>query len=1006
MTNSLGWLHFSDIHFLDKHDWCNSPVLKKLLDDVTRRKQEGTSIDLVFCTGDIGFGETSTDPLADQYDVAKDFFDEVLRVCDLPKERFFLVPGNHDIDRKQVLPSQTKYFRDRDQTPDSINQMFRDHNGEVNRAMERLAQYRDFIQANYSHIPLDNNTTFGKPVSINGLSISIFGLNSAWTCAGDGEKNQLWLAGEAQLYACGKAIEVAAPGYEADLRIALMHHPLSWLNPAEFQALRGRIQNECDFLLHGHEHDAWVDENSTPYHIVIAAGAAAAETEAEFGYNLVQLSPGKADIHLRHYNRKGDGWTKEIIAGRAEEGVWNIAPPPCDFGPPDPPPMASVPPPTPNPPPVSPASPKYVGLDDMLARCTKSLENNPLLVVYGLAGVGKTVLIEELHRQPHWNGLRHLSVILLENTGINDFFGQLSNHLGLHAERPRPPTGTTVREIADGLRQIASQVEHFFLHIQRGQHWFRQGRWRDPDITCLLQALTLAYSGSIIILETREQPEADAMACLEASGLPKPALKEYLAHPLGIEGKGWNMKSDDRNFIFQRLGGGHGRGAHAYGLFLLVQLAAAKGVDPYHVLKLKQYASDYAEVLYKKLFHDFYQEVLTEAERHLLFACSLYRSGVHYSHLSHLEAAIPVPHGGDILIRRRLLTEDDDWFFLHDLAIEQARWLVEGEAQTQALHRTIAGFWLNDIQGQRKIIEPNIRRALEAFYHLEQAGEGGRVVEIAPELLGRRPDETHAALWRLEEQFNRAGASKKACSILEYLLKVAPDDHKAMRFLGEYRQKLYGRKDSKALSLFREATRINPGFPQYWANYGNAAIAAGGEALRSFLEELEAAPPQAVDDHVAAVQAKALETTGCGEEASKLRRAKIEAGSRNATFYNDEAKWLLGAHRDAAGALALLDWAERAGCANEYTAAIRATALAAAGQGEEASRLRQAKIEAGSRNAAFYNDEARWLLDAHRDAAGALALLDRAERAGCANEYTEAIRASALKALGKDGKSS
>ncbi len=243
--------------------------------------------------------------------------------------------------------------------------------------------------------------------------------------------------------------------------------------------------------------------------------------------------------------------------------------------------------------------------------------------------------------------------------------------------------------------------------------------------------------------------------------MPKSAMTEYLANPPGMESPSWKLRRQERDYIFQRLGGGHGRGAHAYGLSLLVQLAVSKGVDPYRMLKLEQYASDYAEALYEKLFHDLYQEVLTEVERRLLFACALYRAGVHYSHLSRLEDKIPAPQGGDTLIRRRLLTEDDDWFFLHDLAIEQARWLVEGEAQTQALHRTIAGFWLNDIQGQRKIIEPNIRRALEAFYHLEQAGEGGRVVEIAPELLGRRPDETHAALWRYMMGFTSRGRWKE-----------------------------------------------------------------------------------------------------------------------------------------------------------------------------------------------------------------------------------------------------
>ncbi len=127
-----------------------------------------------------------------------------------------------------------------------------------------------------------------------------------------------------------------------------------------------------------------------------------------------------------------------------------------------------------------------------------------------------------------------------------------------------------------------------------------------------------------------------------------------------------------------------------------------------------------------------------------------------------------------------------------------------------------------------------------------------------------------------------------------------------------------------------------------------------------------------------------------GEEASRLRRAKIEAGSRDAVFYSDEAHWLLDAHRDAAGALAVLDRAERGRGAPTSTPQRSGPRPASRRAEEEASWLRRAKIEAGSRNAAFYSDEAKWLLDAHQDAAGALVLLDRAERAGCANEYTGA----------------
>lgn len=334
MDKTLGWLHLSDLHFLYKHDWRASPVLEKLLDDVARLKTNGLFIDLVLCTGDIGYGQASTDPLTAQYADAKAFLDKVLKACGLPNDRLFLVPGNHDIDRTTVLTSQTDYFRNAERNPQDINQMFRDRHGEVQGVMKRLDQYRQFVKDKYPHIPLDDNATFGAWLTINEVKISIAGLNSAWACADNNDKGKLRLAGQAQLHACEKAIKTSSAGSAADIRIALVHHPLAWLNPDEAKQLRGRIQNECNFLLHGHEHDQWVQENYNPYHIVIASGAATADTEGEFGYNLVQLGPGKANIHLRSYDEKGHGWGKEIIASRADDGIWSIFPPPI-FSSPD-----------------------------------------------------------------------------------------------------------------------------------------------------------------------------------------------------------------------------------------------------------------------------------------------------------------------------------------------------------------------------------------------------------------------------------------------------------------------------------------------------------------------------------------------------------------------------------------------------------------------------------------------------------------------------------------------
>ena len=984
MNYALGWLHLSDLHFLDRHAWRDNQSLTKLIEDLDKLLKSGLRVDLVLCTGDIGFGETKPELLAKQYADAKTYFDKVLEICKLGSDRLFLVPGNHDIDRSKVLESQTEWFRSNARSPEQINQKFQDGHAEIKQAMERLGPYRQFIADHYPHIRLDNNTTFGAKVEIDGISIAITGLNSAWTCADNEDKNKIWLAGEAQLHASRKAIEAATAGTPPDLRLALLHHPQDWLQSSEAQRLRGRLEQDFDFLLHGHAHDQWLREITTPHHTVIAAGATTAESQQEFGYNLVQWAPGKAEVHLRSYDTKGSGWIEENIHGRTHHGIWSLTLLPA---------QAIAPTPTaPTADDTPPLSRGHYGLDDALRDCSSRLNSNRLLAVFGMAGVGKSILVEELRLRPEWRNHRLVQVAARKDSGITDFFGQIAPLLGIHDERPRLPAGETAAKMAEALHLMAPDVQPFFIHVQRAHLWFRHGHWQDAALAQLLEGLSRAYPRSAVILETREQPEAD-LASYEVTGLPKQALADYLAHPPGLT-TGWTFTSNQRAYLFSRLGGGHGRGAHAYGLDLLVRLAAEKSTSPYEVLK--QYPDDYAQALYDKLFRDLYENILVEEERALLFACSLYRDGLHYSHLSRLEQTIPAQDAGVALIRRRLLTEHADWLYLHDLAAEQACKLAPDENRTETLHQVIAGFLLDELRGQKALMEANIRRALEALYHLEQGGQGERVAEISPTLFGCRPEETVKTLWRMNGYYFAARRDKQIHIVLEYLLKVSPDDHQAMRFLGECRRRLYGRQDLEALALFRQTTQVHPGFPQYWADYGHAAIASSNEeTLAKFLAEVVEAPERARDDHVAAIYATALEAVGRDDEAAALRQEKIAADSCNAAFYADHAKWLLDKKGDATAALKVLEQARQRGRADDFTEAIYATALEAVGRDDEAAALRQEKIAADSRNAVFYNDHAQWLLDKKGNAAAALKVLEQARQRGCANDFTEAIYARA-----------
>lgn len=968
MIPSLGWLHISDLHFLDRHAWRNSRPLKKLIEDLGVLLSDGLRVDLVLCTGDIGFGETKAEPLADQYSDAKAFFDRVLETCNLGSDRLFLVPGNHDIDRTKVRRSQTEWFRSSQRDPTQINQDFRDGDAEIKQSMERLAIYRQFVADHYPHMRLDHNATFGAKVEIDGISIAISGLNSAWTCVDNDDKGQIWLAGDAQLHASNAAIEIAPGGTPPHLRLALMHHPQDWLRQSEAQQLRGRLEQDFDFLLHGHAHDQWVHEIATPQHVVIAAGATTGESQQEFGYNLVQFAPGKTDVHLRCYDIKGGGWVDENIHGRTKHGVWpltHFARLPALAAASSLAPIAL--------PEVTPSSRGHYGLDTALQDCSTLLNKNRLLAIFGMAGVGKSTLVEELHHRPEWRRLRLVQISARQDSGTTDFFCQIAPLLGIHDEFPRPPQGETAAKIAEALHLLAPNVQPFFLHVQRAHLWLRNGLWRDVGFARLLEGLSRAYPECSIVLETREQPEI-GLSSYEVTGLPKQVLAQYLSHPPGITA-GWVLSGEQRNYLFSRLGGGHGRGAHAYGFALLVRLAAEKLISPYDILR--QYPDDYAQELYEKLFRDLYENVLTKREQSLLFACSLYRDGVHYSHLPQLEQILAAQDAGAALIRRRLLTENIDWLYLHDLAAEQARKLSPDKTHAQKMHQAIAGFWLDELQGQKALMEANIRRALEALYHLEQGGQGERVAEIASDLLGRRPEETVRTLWRMEESLIAQRQDNKVRIVLEYLLKISPKDHQGMRFLGECRRRLFGPKDREALELFRQATLVDPGFSRYWSNYGHAAIASGDtEVIKAFLTEVADAPERARNDYVVAIQANALEKVNRDNEASNLRESKIDNGSSDVAFYCDQALWLLDKRADPRAARAVLDQARQRGIANDISEAIYATALEAAGLDGEAATLREEKIAAGSKNGAFYADHAIWLLEKEGDAVKALEVLE------------------------------
>lgn len=328
MREKLTWLHISDIHFNPKTEWRDSGCRSTLLDHLKAIFKSDNSLrpDFIFCTGDIAFGEASNMPLSKQYDQAKIFLDDLLTACgqaDVPlsKERLFIVPGNHDVNRNKVnkdaQSTLTSWAKNSNDHIEKINQRVDEKSPEFLDAIKRLDEYAQFIKEYLPHQQdSDERHHYANVIDVDGLKVGVAGFNSAWTCAGLEDDRNIWLAASWQFNIAQEKLD------GTDIRIGLMHHPIDWLNQADRSIATRRVASDFDFWLHGHNHDAWVSPGQS--HITVAAGAVGAVDSDEFGINLssIDLSCMEGRVHL--YNKKSGskGWTISPVYQHAPAGQW------------------------------------------------------------------------------------------------------------------------------------------------------------------------------------------------------------------------------------------------------------------------------------------------------------------------------------------------------------------------------------------------------------------------------------------------------------------------------------------------------------------------------------------------------------------------------------------------------------------------------------------------------------------------------------------------------------
>jgi predicted MPP superfamily phosphohydrolase len=238
-------LHISDLHINDSggESFDRKVVLDPLIRRVAKDLEKGFRPEMVAVTGDIAFKGVTN-----EYELAKGFFDDLLKALELGGERLFIVPGNHDLNRKKYRPKDIPVY-------DNMRELNTELEDDDFRSdlLKGMADYFAFVQNRYGHLtPVqDRLVPFVHCFTAAcGKKIGLVGLNSAWMCRRQDDQGTI-AVGEYQIQTAMAALQAHG---DVDLRIILQHHPLQWLWPTDRTICRTHMNN-C-VLLAGHLHEA------------------------------------------------------------------------------------------------------------------------------------------------------------------------------------------------------------------------------------------------------------------------------------------------------------------------------------------------------------------------------------------------------------------------------------------------------------------------------------------------------------------------------------------------------------------------------------------------------------------------------------------------------------------------------------------------------------------------------------------------------------------------------
>ena len=286
----VGWLHLSDMHISAKQLYNQKIVHKALFQDIEEMlSNKGAQIDLIFFTGDVSQNASTED-----YEASLEFVSKLLEISKVAKENIFIVPGNHDVNRHNVSRLLDEQ-RLRWESNDDLLKVIEDKRV-MDLFLKRFDNYSKFLNNLYgtTEAITHENYYYGHLRQLAGIEFGIVGLNSAWASHGGRQDSNHIYVSEFQV---DNALSKVS---SAKIKIAILHHPLSWLYEHDMAAVENLLRLHCQVVLHGHIHRADFNlvNSLSASQIIIPAGAGFAHRGYTNNYNITELDFDKKTIRI------------------------------------------------------------------------------------------------------------------------------------------------------------------------------------------------------------------------------------------------------------------------------------------------------------------------------------------------------------------------------------------------------------------------------------------------------------------------------------------------------------------------------------------------------------------------------------------------------------------------------------------------------------------------------------------------------------------------------------